>query len=82
MMLNNLESALSTKNITRGQVASVLGYTRYSTITDKIKGKTKFDFDEAVKIKRVFFPEYDLEYLFEGDSNVSKGKTKNEYQTA
>ncbi|MFS7200603.1 XRE family transcriptional regulator [Carnobacterium divergens] len=63
-MLKNLEVALSEKKITRSQVASILGYTRYATISDKIEGKTTFSFDEALKIKRAFFPEYELEFLF------------------
>lgn len=32
-MLKNLEVALSEKKITRSQVASILGYTRYATIS-------------------------------------------------
>lgn len=64
-MLGNLETALGTKKITRSQVASVLGYNRYTTISDKLEGKSTFSFDEAVKLKKVFFPEYDLEFLFE-----------------
>ncbi|EGO9001992.1 XRE family transcriptional regulator [Enterococcus faecalis] len=72
-MLKNLEEALSAKKITRSQVASVLGYTRYATITDKLEGKSKFSFDEALKLKKVFFPEYDLEFLFKKDDNY---KTK------
>ena len=66
-MLKNLEKALTEKNITRTQVASALGYKRYTTISDKIEGKTQFSFDEAVKLKKTFFPEYELEYLFTND---------------
>ena len=66
-MLKNLEKALTEKKITRTQVASALGYKRYATISDKIEGKTQFSFDEAVKLKKTFFPEYELEYLFTND---------------
>lgn len=73
-MLKNLENALAAKKITRSQVASVLGYTRYSTISDKLEGKTNFNFDEAIKLKKVFFPEYDLEFLFMKEDCNQKAK--------
>lgn len=69
-MLVNLQKALEEKSITYSQVAAALGYTRYATISDKIKGKTSFNFDEAVKIKKTFFPEYELEFLFANESNL------------
>lgn len=69
-MLLNLKKALEGKGITHKQVASCLGYTRYATVSDKINGKTKFTFEEAVKIKKTFFPEYDTEYLFSKESDL------------
>lgn len=62
-MLVNLESARETKKITLAQIGALLGI-RYQTVSDKIRGVSGFSFDEAVKIRRTFFPEYDLEYLF------------------
>ncbi|MGL4697087.1 XRE family transcriptional regulator [Enterococcus larvae] len=75
-MLKNLETALSNKKITRSQVATVLGYAKYTTITEKLEGKTKFDFDEAVKLRQVFFPEYDLEFLFMNEKCITESKPK------
>ncbi|MTP72905.1 helix-turn-helix domain-containing protein [Turicibacter sanguinis] len=62
-MLINLENARESKKITLAQIGALLGV-RYQTVSDKIRGVSGFSFDEAVKIRRTFFPEYDLEYLF------------------
>lgn len=64
-MLHNLENARKTKGISLSQIASVIGVNRYQTVSDKIKGETKFTFDEALKIHQALFPEYDLVFLFE-----------------
>lgn len=62
-MLNNLEYVRKNKNITMTQISNLLGI-QVSTVSDKIKGKSHFNFDEALKIQRVLFPEYNLEFLF------------------
>lgn len=62
-MLTNLENARKYKDITLKQIADLLGV-RIATVSDKINGKSNFTFDEALKIEKVFFPEYTLEYLF------------------
>lgn len=62
-MLTNLETARKYKDITLKQIADLLGV-RIATVSDKINGKSNFTFDEALKIQKVFFPEYTLEYLF------------------
>ncbi|MBK0348934.1 helix-turn-helix transcriptional regulator [Aerococcaceae bacterium zg-ZJ1578] len=64
-MLTNLENARNHKNISLSQMAAAIGISRYQTISDKINGVSKFSFDEAVKLRKTFFPEYDLEFLFE-----------------
>lgn len=64
-MLERLEEARKAKKITYQQIAELLGYTKSSTISEKFQGKTNFSFDEAVKIQAVFFPEYDLRFLFD-----------------
>lgn len=63
-MLENLDEARKEKNITLNQLAKLLDYSRYQSISDKINGRTKFTFDEAMLIHEVFFPEYKIEYLF------------------
>lgn len=63
-MLKNLEEARQAKNITLNQIALVLGLNKYQTVSEKIRGISKFSFDEAVKVQRTLFPEYDLVHLF------------------
>ncbi len=65
-MYKNLLSAMKLKSITATQMAELLEV-RIATVSDKINGKSRFYFDEAIKIKKVFFPEYEIEYLFELD---------------
>lgn len=64
-MYSRLLTAMKKKNITTTQIANLLNC-RIATISDKINGVVEcgFYFDEAVKVKQVFFPEYDIEYLF------------------
>lgn len=66
-MLENLEKVRKDKNVSLNQIADLLGYTRYQTISSKIQGQTKFYFDEALLIQKVLFPEYKIEYLFTQD---------------
>lgn len=62
-MLKNLRDALDMKHVTNLQVAKILNC-RPATVSDKINGKTKFSFDEALKVQEVFLPEYDIKFLF------------------
>lgn len=63
-MLRNLDNVRKAKKVTLSQIANLLGYTRYQSISDKINGKTNFTFDEALLIHEVLFPEYKIEFLF------------------
>lgn len=65
-MLVNLINEKKNKKITSKQIANLLN-TREATISDKLNGKSRFSFDEAIIIQKVFFPEYKLEYLFKHD---------------
>lgn len=66
----NLLSAMETKNITFSQMADLLGC-RYQTVSDNIRGNTEkgIYFDDAKKIWKVFFPEYDFMWLFLRNKN-------------
>ena len=68
-MYNRLVQAMKSKNVTTTQIANLFGC-RIATASDKINGAVEcgFSFSEAAKIKKVFFPEYDIEYLFEKDA--------------
>lgn len=67
-MYNRLLEAMKKKNVTTTQLANLL-QCRIATASDKINGAVEcgFYFDEAATIKKVFFPEYDIEYLFQRD---------------
>lgn len=70
-MYNRLVEAMKSKNVTTTQIANLLGC-RIATVSDKINGAVErgFYFDEATKVKQVFFPEYDIEYLFEREKKA------------
>ncbi|OAT74863.1 DNA-binding protein [Parageobacillus thermoglucosidasius] len=57
---------MARKGITKKDLARSLNL-RYPTVVDKTNGKSRFYLDEAIKIKETFFPDLDLEYLFESD---------------
>lgn len=71
-MYKNLAKAMKDEGITHKQIGEMLDC-KYQTISDKIKGitQTGFTYDEAVKIKKVFFPKYDIEYLFYREINIT-----------
>lgn len=72
-MYGNLIKAMSDKGVTYKQMGEMLNC-KYQTVSDKIKGTTQsgITYSEAVKIKNVFFPEYDISYLFtETDSETA-----------
>lgn len=65
-MYKNLLDIMKSKRVTVIQIAELLTC-RQATVSDKINGVTGggFYFDEAAKIKKTFFPEYEYEYLFD-----------------
>lgn len=62
-MYRNLLAEMARKDITKKQIAKLLKV-RDATISDKINGKYSFKLDEAFKIKKEFFPQLSIEYLF------------------
>lgn len=62
-MYLNLKHELRSCQITQAQISELLGV-REATVSDKINGKSRFTVDEALRVKKTFFPKYDLEYLF------------------
>lgn len=71
-MYSNLIKAMKSKRITYTQVAELLGC-QLNTVSDKVDGTVKsgFSIDEALLIKKVFFPEYDIEYLFQREREAA-----------
>lgn len=71
-MYKNLALAMKVKGVTYAQIAESLNC-RYQTVSDKINGNTEsgFYFEDAVRIKKIHFPEYDMEYLFDRSKNIA-----------
>ncbi|KAB0445957.1 hypothetical protein CH334_17460 [Lysinibacillus sp. VIA-II-2016] len=67
-MYPNLRAEMVRKGIVITQISSHLNL-RYATVCDKINGKFRFYYDEALEIKETFFPDHNLEYLFEFEEN-------------
>lgn len=63
-MYKNLEAEMVRKNVTKALIAKHLGI-RYATVLDKMNGKSRFYYDEALNIKNEYFKKLDLEYLFQ-----------------
>lgn len=61
--MKNIEEVRKSKDITLVDIADLLEVD-YRTVRSKINGVTDFSFGETVAIKKAFFPEYELEYLF------------------
>ncbi|MFJ9204097.1 helix-turn-helix domain-containing protein [Bacillus velezensis] len=70
-MHNNLRAEMARKGITMVDISNFLNV-RYATVNDKVNGKYRFYYNEALKIKRHFFPECNIEYLFECDENENQ----------
>lgn len=62
-MYINLLAEMSRKNISRTELADKTGI-KYTTLTDKLNGKTNFTVEEAIKIRKSAFSEFEYEYLF------------------
>lgn len=69
-MYKNLQGAMKQKGITSTQISELLEV-RLATVSDKINGKSRFYFHEAIKIKKVFFPEYEIEFLFDFEGEAA-----------
>lgn len=64
-MYFQLLELMKTEKVTFAQMGELLGC-RYQTVSDIVNGVTKkgFYYDDEYKIHKVFFPKYDMEYLF------------------
>lgn len=61
--MKNIEEIRKNKGVTLVDIADLLGVDS-RTVRSKIDGVSDFKFGETVAIKKAFFPEYELEYLF------------------
>lgn len=62
----NLRAEMARNGVTIKQIAELLGV-RFATVSDKMNGRSRFFCDEAIKIKRKFFPNLPIEYLFDDE---------------
>lgn len=72
-MLRNLKVEMTRKDVSTKQLADLLGV-RLSTAYDKLNGKYDFTFSEALLIKQTYFPEENIEELFESEEQTQEGK--------
>ena len=65
-MYRNFLTAMKDEGVPFAQIGSLLGC-RYQTVSDTVNGETKKGFyhEDAVMIRNVLFPKYDLDYLFQ-----------------
>ncbi|GIO07980.1 XRE family transcriptional regulator [Brevibacillus reuszeri] len=66
MHYKNLRAEMARSGVTITQLAGLLGV-RFATVSDKMNGRSRFFCDEAIRIKREFFPSLTIEYLFAQD---------------
>lgn len=64
MMYKNLKAEMARNSVLGKDIAKALGI-RQATISSRLTGKTEFSYKEAKRIKDTFFPNVELEYLFE-----------------
>lgn len=64
----NLRAEMSRIGIKQADIAELLGI-REVTVSKKMNGKSTFDIDEAFLIKKTFFPNLSLDYLFSDDTD-------------
>lgn len=60
---------MKVEKVTFLQIAELLDC-RYQTVSDVVNGVTKkgFYYEDACKIRKVFFPKYDMEHLYKRES--------------
>lgn len=64
----NLRAEMSRIGIKQADIAELLGV-RGVTVSKKMNGKSTFNIDEAFLIKKTFFPNLSLDYLFSDTEN-------------
>lgn len=62
-MYANLKAEMAKKSITRRQIARTLSL-HENTVKNKIAGKSHFSIEESFLLKKTYFPDLTLKYLF------------------
>ena len=68
-MFHNLEAEMARENVTVPMLSKCIGKTERAT-RNKLNGVTQFTWTEVQAIRDSFFPDMDLQYLF--DKGVAK----------
>lgn len=63
MMYPNLEAELARRNMTRKEIAVVLGV-NVCTVTPKLNDPKRLKYCEVVQIRNTLFPNLSVDYLF------------------
>lgn len=63
-MYRNLEAELARKNVTRAQLAKILGI-NIATVSEKLTKPGRLRIDEAFRIRDNLFPDLKIDYLFQ-----------------
>lgn len=66
----NLKGEMAKRNVTNESIAILLGIHRNS-VYNKINGESRFSIDEAIIIRNTFFPDSDIDTLFETEEKKS-----------
>lgn len=69
MIYTNLSTEMERRGVTISAMSRELKMRR-GTISDKLHGKFRLHYDEALKIKQTFFSDCDMECLFLTNSNA------------
>lgn len=68
-MYPNLKAEMARRQVTANQLAQLLEV-RPATVSDKMNGRYRFYYEEVLAIKRHFFPDLSIEYLFHREEDV------------
>lgn len=63
-MFRNLLAEMARYNVSNEDLMKTLGFNSAKTLNNKLTGRTDFTRKEMFLIKKVHFPNFDLEYLF------------------
>ncbi|MFD2334629.1 hypothetical protein ACFSR7_35755 [Cohnella sp. GCM10020058] len=64
MAYGNLRAEMAREDVSITELAVFLGV-RFGTVSDKLNGRSRFFVNESIKIKKRYFPDKPIEYLFD-----------------
>lgn len=64
-MFRNLLAEMARFNVSNDDLMKTLDFKSEKTLNNKLTGRTEFTRKEMFLIKQKYFPDYDLEYLFQ-----------------